>query len=103
MYSSSLDFWYNKGRKEAGEVKLDGILKPYTIVDNEPTSYPNQLLYESISVFNKENIQELNWSDIDGKTLKISVYEGELGMNVIGIDETNGNAIQMHRHAHKSQ
>ena len=91
MYSSSLDFWYNKGRKEVGEVKLDGILKPYTIVDNEQTSYPNQLLYESISVFNKENIKEFNWSDIDGKILKISVYKGEFGMSVVGIDEINGN------------
>jgi len=91
MYSSSLDFWYKKGRKEAGKVKLDGILKPYTIIDNEPTSYPNQLLYESTSVFNKENIKEFNWSDIDGKILKISVYENDLGISVIGIDETNGN------------
>ena len=90
MYSSSLDFWYNKGRKEAGEVKLDGILKPYAIVDNEPSLYPNQVSYES-STFNKENIPIFNWSDLNGKELKISVYEEELGINVIGIDETNGN------------
>ena len=59
-------------------------------MNNNHNLMPNQVSYESTSVFNKENIKAFNWNDIDGKVLKMSVYEGELGISVIGIDETNG-------------
>ena len=90
MYSSSLDFWYKKGKHETTEDKINETLEPFINKNREPINSPNQIIYES-SAFNKENIPIFNWNDLNGKTLKISVYEGELGLSVIGIDEATGN------------
>jgi len=71
MYSSSLDFWYKKGRAEAMENKTNAILE--------------------LSVFKVEDFMIFNWIDLNSKTLKIFVTDDENGICVSGTDVESGN------------
>ena len=90
MYSSSLDFWYKKGRAEAMKDKINETLKPFINKDREQFQSDTQLLYESTSVFNKEDIPIFNWKDLNHKTLTMHVTETREGLSVIGWDEETG-------------
>ena len=100
MYSSSLDFWYKKGRDVLPFGEMDctdgkysqGEVIPITEEDKKRDREEiREYMKNEFSVFDKSQFKMFNWNDIDGKTLKMSVYEGELGTSVIGIDESNGN------------